>query len=39
MLGFPLDAYPAIVRWLESCSERDSVAAEVATVASLVARA
>jgi glutathione S-transferase len=37
MLGFPLDGYPAIVRWLAACSERDSVAAEVATVASLVA--
>jgi glutathione S-transferase len=39
MLDFPLDPYPALVRWLETCSERDSVAAEVATVAALVARA
>ena len=37
MLGFPLDSYPAVVGWLEACSERDSVAAEVATVVSLVA--
>jgi glutathione S-transferase len=34
-MGVSLDAYPAIGRWLESCAERPSVAAEVETVASL----
>lgn len=37
LLGVPLDSYPAVTRWLDVCSERPSVAAEIATVASLAA--
>jgi glutathione S-transferase len=37
LMGMSLDRYPAIVRWLETCCERPSVAAEVETVASLAA--
>ena len=37
LLGVPLEPYPAIGRWLAACAERPSVAAEVETVASLVA--
>lgn len=36
LMGVSLEPYPAISRWLESCSSRPSVAAEVETVASLV---
>lgn len=36
LMGISLEPYPAISRWLESCSSRPSVAAEVETVASLV---
>lgn len=35
LMGVSLDRHPAVVRWLETCSERPSVAAEVETVASL----
>jgi RNA polymerase-associated protein len=31
----PLDDYPSIVRWIDACSERPSVQAELETVASL----
>lgn len=37
LMGVPLDDHPAIVRWLDVCCERPSVAAEVETVASLAA--
>lgn len=37
LLGFPLEPYPAIARWLDVCEGRPSVAAEVETVASLAA--
>jgi glutathione S-transferase len=37
LMGVPLDSFPAVVRWLETCSERPSVAAEVRTVATLAA--
>lgn len=37
LLGFSLAPFPAIGRWLASCEERPSVAAEVETVASLSA--
>lgn len=37
LFGFPLDPYGAIGRWLDECTERPSVAAEVETVASLAA--
>ena len=37
LMGVPLDSYAAIVRWLEACSERPSVAAEIETVATLAA--
>ena len=37
LMGVSLDRYPVLVRWLETCCERPSVAAEVETVASLAA--
>lgn len=37
LLGFPLEPYPAIARWLAVCEARVSVRAEVETVASLAA--
>ena len=37
LMGVSLDRYQVLVRWLETCSERPSVAAEVETVASLAA--
>ena len=37
LMGFSLDRHSAVVRWLETCCERPSVAAEVETVASLAA--
>ena len=37
LMGVPLDRYPVLMRWLETCCERPSVAAEVETVASLAA--
>ncbi len=37
LMGFSLGPYGAIRGWLDTCSTRPSVAAEVATVASLVA--
>ena len=37
LMGVPLDAYPAVLGWIDACSERPSVASEVETVASLVA--
>ena len=37
LLGFPLEPYPAIARWLDVCEGRPSVVAEVETVASLAA--
>ena len=37
LMGFSLDRHPALVRWLETCCERPSVAAEVETVSSLAA--
>ena len=36
-MGVPLDRHPVLMRWLETCCERPSVAAEVETVASLAA--
>ena len=35
LLGVSLDAHPVILRWLETCEARPSVASEVETVASL----
>jgi glutathione S-transferase len=35
LMGFSLAGCPAVVEWLERCSERPSVAAEIETVASL----
>lgn len=37
LMGLSLDRHSALVRWLETCCERPSVAAEVETVASLAA--
>jgi glutathione S-transferase len=37
LMGFSLERHPSVVRWLETCCERPSVAAEVETVASLPA--
>jgi glutathione S-transferase len=37
LMGVPLEPYPAISRWLETCAARPSVAAEIETVASLAA--
>jgi glutathione S-transferase len=37
LMGVPLDSFPEIERWAAACSERPSVAAELETVASLVA--
>jgi len=37
LMGVSLDRHPAVARWLETCCERPSVAAEVETVASLAA--
>jgi glutathione S-transferase len=37
LMGVSLDRHAALVRWLETCCERPSVAAEVETVASLAA--
>ena len=37
LMGVPLDPYTALMRWLETCCEQPSVAAEVETVASLAA--
>jgi glutathione S-transferase len=37
LLGVSLAPYPAVLRWLEACAERPSVAAEIETVASLAA--
>ena len=37
LMGFSLDSYPAIERWLDVCGDRPSVAAEIDTVASLAA--
>ena len=37
LMAVPLDRYPVLVRWLETCCERPSVSAEVETVASLAA--
>ena len=37
LMGVPLDRHRALARWLETCCERPSVAAEVETVASLAA--
>jgi len=37
LMGLSLDRHAALVRWLETCCERPSVAAEVETVASLAA--
>ena len=36
LLGVSLEPYPTLDRWLETCAERPSIAAEVETVASLV---
>jgi glutathione S-transferase len=36
LMSVALEPYPALVRWLETCGGRPSVAAEVETVASLV---
>ena len=35
LMGFSLDGYATLTAWVERCSERPSVAAEVETVASL----
>jgi len=35
LMGLSLERHAALVRWLETCCERPSVAAEVETVASL----
>jgi glutathione S-transferase len=37
LMGFSLEPYPALSRWLETCAGRASVAAEIETVASLAA--
>ena len=37
LLGFSLDRHETIVGWLDACAERPSVAAEIETVASLIA--
>ena len=37
LMGVSLQEYRAVVRWLDTCCERPSVAAEVETVASLAA--
>jgi RNA polymerase-associated protein len=37
LMGVSLDRHAALVRWLDTCCERPSVAAEVETVASLAA--
>jgi glutathione S-transferase len=37
LMGVPLDPYGAVVRWMATCSERPSVAAEIETVATLAA--
>ncbi|HSD78720.1 MAG TPA: glutathione S-transferase family protein, partial [Solirubrobacteraceae bacterium] len=37
LMGVSLARHPAVARWLETCCERPSVAAEVETVASLAA--
>jgi RNA polymerase-associated protein len=37
LMGVPLDSYDAVLRWLATCSERPSVAAEIETVATLAA--
>ena len=37
LMGVSLEPYPAVRGWIETCSERPSVAAEIETVASLVA--
>ena len=37
LMGVPLDPYVEVRRWLATCEERPSVAAEVETVASLAA--
>ncbi len=37
LMGVSLEPYPAIRGWIEACTERPSVAAEIETVASLVA--
>jgi glutathione S-transferase len=37
LMGLSLEPYPAIAAWLEACSGRPSVAAEIETVASLAA--
>ena len=36
LMGYALDSYTSIGRWLDVCAERSSVAAELETVASLV---
>ena len=37
LLGVTLQPYPDLVRWIDRCAERPSVAAEIETVASLAA--
>ena len=37
LMGFPLAGHDALERWVATCSERPAVAAEIETVASLVA--
>jgi len=37
LMGFSLDGHDAVEQWWAACSERESVAAEIETVASLVA--
>jgi glutathione S-transferase len=37
LMGVSLEPYPAVGAWLSACAERPSVAAEIETVASLVA--
>lgn len=37
LMSVSLESYPEILRWLAACAERPSVAAEIETVASLVA--
>ncbi len=37
LLGVTLEPYPDLVRWVERCAERPSVAAEIQTVTSLTA--
>ena len=36
LMGVPLEPYPTLAGWVETCAERPSVAAEIETVASLV---